>query len=47
MRRWLYAEGIRATDLQSVIVGGRAKFTATFATATDVHRFVRRFGDLD
>ena len=46
MRRWLDAERIRATDLGAVTVSGRAKFTASFATATDVDRFVRRFGDL-
>jgi hypothetical protein len=46
MRRWLDAEGIRARDLQAVIVGGRVKFTATFANDADVRRFVRRFDDL-
>jgi hypothetical protein len=46
MQRWLDAEGIRAADLQAVILGGRVKFTATFASAADADRFIRRFGKL-
>lgn len=44
IRHWLDAEAIRATDLQAVIIGGRAKFTASFASPMDAERFVRRFG---